>query len=72
MDAPERGQVTDDPYKWYRELRERFADVDVATLDDAAWQDWLSCHNVFERDVGRGRRAAHRHALRLAASNKLR
>jgi len=57
----------DDPHQWYHELRARYAEADVAKLDDRQWQEWLSCHNVFDRNRARGRRANHRLRLEMAA-----
>src|SRR3546814_13600863 len=37
----------------HRRLREKYRDVDVATLDDRSWQEWMAGHNVFERDRDR-------------------
>src|SRR3546814_2805325 len=41
----------------HRRLREKYRDVDVATLDDRSWQEWLSVHNVFERDRAKDRKS---------------
>ena len=51
----------------HQRLRAKYAGVDVITLDDAAWQEWLSVHHIFERDGAKGRRQNHRHRLKMEA-----
>src|SRR3546814_3544531 len=56
----------------HRRLREKYRDVDVATLDDRSWQEWLSVHNVFERDRAKGHRQNHRYAQKVAQRSAVR
>lgn len=48
-------------------LRAKYEGVDVTTLGEDDWQEWLSVHHRFDRDRAKGLRQQHRHKLKVQA-----
>jgi hypothetical protein len=67
--TPKSDETTseEDGLEWYRALRDKYDGVDVTTLSGPKWEEWLSCHNVFERGRARGHRGNHKHRLKMEA-----